>query len=395
MADQGEGAKTFYEPEIGTVYKSADGSWRWMSLSSWAVVDKEREVVSEQAYKDAIAYAQKTDEWGELDELHIDGTDVGDCDTLFIVKSVDGPAKLGAGGTWHDTAKAARAREVIQAEPDDWGMSLKFRFNPQRLVRGIYTGDIQVLKHTILPQDMAASYGTAIAVQGGTEMKALDEKAAEALRKLGHTEDEIEALAEKQKALPPEENVVEKEETAKGVEAPERSKIWAELGKFFGVNTAKDAAPAASEPEEVEKTEEVEPAETKQVADVAPEAPEAPETEKAVAPDAGALMQAFGEAVAQSVGEQLAMRDKRISDLEQQIKGLSESVEEKVEQRLRDVPPVVQVAPSQSSATALNEPVKGLTFGRHPQQRDETVKALLADIEQVVADKKMGAGFTV
>jgi len=61
--------------------------WRWMTLSNWSVVDKEREVVSEQAYKDAIAHAQKSSEWGQLDLVHVNGTDVGDCDQLFILKS--------------------------------------------------------------------------------------------------------------------------------------------------------------------------------------------------------------------------------------------------------------------------------------------------------------------
>ena len=377
-----------------TSYKSADGAWRWLSLSNWAVVDKESEIVSEQAYKDAIEHAQKSGDWGELDLVHVNGTDVGDCDTLFILKGGDSPAKFGAGGTWLDTAKATSAREAIQAEPDYWGVSLKFRYNPQRLVRGVYTGDIQVLKHSILPQAMAASYGTGIAVQGGNVSKALDEKAAEALRKLGHTEDEVAALAEKQTAAPAEENVVEKEESTQAI--PERATLWAQLGKWFGVET-KEVAPAASLPEEAESKDEVVPASAAQPAEK--QAEDEPLVEKAETetPDAGALMRVMGEVVAKRVGEmvkeELDVRDMRIAALEQQIKGLSASVEEKVEQRLRDLPQVVKVAASQVAATAVEEQTKGLTFGRPTEEADKWNQQFVADVVGLVKDKMAGAKF--
>jgi hypothetical protein len=389
--ERGEDEKAFVS------YKSADGAWRWLSLSNWAVVDKEAEVVSEQAYRDAIAYAQKSGDWGQLDEVHIDGTDVGDADTLFILKGGHEPATFGAAGTWHDTAQATKAREAIQADPAYWGVSIKFRFNPAHKFRGVYTGDIQVLKHSILPQTMAASYGTAIAVQGGEQMKQMDANTAEALRKLGRTEDEIAELAEKQKAVPEEDNIVEKEETTP--ETPET--LWDKLGKMIGIGQ-KEVAPVASEPEEAEKAEEVsdpataaEPAETKQAGD------ETPETEKAEleTPDAGALIRALGETVAKSVGtmvkEELDVQDKRIAALEAQVRDLSESVEEKVEQRLRDVPTAVKVAASQADATVAIARSKGLTFQQKGGEMAEFSKSLLADIEQLVKDKTPGAPFQV
>ena len=369
-----------------TVYKSADGTWRWMTLSSWAVVDKEREVVSERAYQDAIAYAQKTGNWGQLDLVHVAGTDVGDCDTLFTVKGGDEPAKLGAGGTWYDTEKATRARAVIQAEPDAWGVSIKFRFNPARFVRGIYTGDIQVLKHSILPQEMAASYGTAIAVQGGKEMsKELDEKAAEALTRLGHTEEEIEQLAQKQKALPTEPNVAEKEDATE--EPLERESIWKALGRALGITPA---PPTASEPEEARKADEVNPAATAETAEkVGGDEPES----------AGVLVQALGETIAKSVGEmvrvELEKRDTQIAGLQQQVTALGESVEEKVEARLRDLPQVVKVAASEVGATAVaEEKPRGLTFGQSPGNTEKWNKEFLATVERMVDEKVAGAKYS-
>jgi len=117
------------------------------------------------------------------------------------------------------------------------------------------------------------------------------------------------------------------------------------------------------------------------------------ETDKA---QAGVLIQALGETLARSVGEmvkaELDVRDKRIAALEAQIAGLNESVEEKVEQRLRDLPQVVKVAASQVEATAVNEKPKGLTFGREPGEAEKFASALVADIQRVVKDK-MSAQF--
>jgi hypothetical protein len=399
--DEKGGEKSFVS------YKSADGTWRWATLSNWAVLDKEKEVVSEQAYKDAIAYAQKSGEWGELDLVHVNGTDVGSGDMLFIQKRQDGSSKIGGSGVWYDTAKAANARKAIQADPEHWGVSIKFRFNPAKLVRGVYTGDIQILKHSILPQAMAASYGTAIAVQGGEMGKQLSEETAEALRNLNVSEEEIAELAEKQKALPEEENIVEKEETT---QVPERGTIWAELGKALGIgqpadNGRQEVAPVASEPEEARKADEVTaPASAAEPAEI--EKAEGDETrptpegavEKTEQPDAGLLISALGETVAKSVGQmvkaELDVRDKRIAALEAQIEALGASVEEKVEQRLRDLPPVVKVAASQVEATAVGETQKkGLTFGRPPDEAEKFATALVADIQRVVEDKMAGAKF--
>ena len=83
--------------------------------------------------------------------------------------------------------------------------------------------------------------------------KQLDEKAREALGLLNLTEDEIDELAEKQKALPEEENVVEKEDT----EATQGTlkRVWQELSKVFAPK--EEPVPDASAPVEARKTDEV------------------------------------------------------------------------------------------------------------------------------------------
>ncbi len=343
-----EGMSTPSEKSIVS-YKSADGDWRWIALCNWAVIDKEAELITERAYRDAIEYAQKSGDWGRLDLVHVDGTECGDPDMLFLVQQGQLPPKFGAGGTWDKTEKATKARRAIQADPEHWGISLKFRFDPAQFVHGVYTGGIQILRHSILPRRMAASYGTAIAVQQGGDMsKQIDEKTAAALGALGVTEEEIAELAEKNKALPQEENVVEKEETPDaGQEKGLIEVLAAKVGQALGLNQ-KEQAPDASQPEEARKIEEVTPAN-----DAVPAEEEKAADEPTVPDEA---FKALGAALAEAMKAELEKRDEQIEALTEQVKALSVSVEEQVEKRLGDMPPAAHVAPSLVGATAVDAP---------------------------------------
>jgi len=278
-------------------------------------------------------------------------------------------------------------------------MSEKFGYNPRRKVRGIYTRDIRYLKHTILPRAMAASHGTAIAVEGGQSMKDLSEDQRKALAELNVSEEQIEEWAEKQKLLPPEENIVEKDETPEeevkevAVE-PEQGgvkQLIVQLASAFGIGTKKDT-PVASESEEAGKADEVTdpanaagPAETKQAGGESDEA------------DASEMLQALGAEMAKSLGAlvqgALEERDGRIAALEDQLKALDTSLEEKVNERLRDVPPVVTVAPSQVQATVQDEQPKGLTFGQRPEVVEKYTSQLLESIERLVDQRVKGAKY--
>lgn len=189
-----------------TVYK-AGNKWRWLTVSNVAVEDREREIVSEKAYDDAIAYAYKNNDFGELDLVHVDGTDAGPGDLMLRLGK-----RLIEGGEWFDDNRSTRNRVKVQANPDYWGVSIKFKYDPEQFDGKVYKGGIRILKRTILPRRMAASYGTAIAVHGGAQVKKIDEETIAALKELDMTDEEIAALVEKQKALPTEEFVKIKEE---------------------------------------------------------------------------------------------------------------------------------------------------------------------------------------
>lgn len=171
-------------------YKSDGGQWRWLAVSSVAVLDREEEIVSEKAYDDAIS-AGREKGFGELDLVHINGTDVGDCDMMIRLAN-----KLVEGGTWRDTDMATKARDAVDSDPDFWGVSIAFLPDREQFDGVTYEGGIRILKRTILPKSMAASYGTAIKNMTGGIM---DDKQKMALGLLGQSDDEIAALEEKQK----------------------------------------------------------------------------------------------------------------------------------------------------------------------------------------------------
>ena len=116
------------------------------------------------------------------------------------------------------------------------------------------------------------------------------------------------------------------------------------------------------------------------------------------APDATELVAEIGATMAKSLGElmqkELVVRDERLAALEAAVKALGESVEERVEQRLRDLPQVVKVAPTQVEATvAADKARKGLTFGRTTDDASAFAQKLVGDIAGVVEQAVKGAKY--
>ena len=243
--------------------------------------------------------------------------------------------------------------------------------------------------------------------------KELDEKTVEALGELGISEEEIAELAQKQKALLPEGNVVEKdgettetpEEEVKEVDnAPEKAKFLKWLGEVvekISVGTKKEEAPVASAPEEAGKgTEVTDPAKAAQPAETKQAGGEAEGAEAT-----GEMLQAFGTEIAKSLGTlvqaELATRDEQIAGLEETVKALreevtiaSKSAEERVEEALRNVPQVVTVAASQVQATVQPDgQPKGLTFGQRPEVAEKYTTELLESIERLVDQRVKGAKY--
>ena len=294
-------------------YKDANDIWRWLAVSNTAVLDKEKEIISEKAYDDAIQHARSTGEFGEIDLVHVLGTDVGDCDLMLRLGN-----QLVEGGAWQDTELAQRARASVSKEPDRWGVSIKFHFDPEQFDGKTYHGGIRIPKRTILPREMAASHGTAIAVLGGNEMmKAIDEETKEALQALGIEDEDIEALREKQNATP-DENVKEKDD---------KQSVWKRFVQLFAPEQEREQEPEIILEDEVVKTI----------------------SEQAVK----ALMEVLAP-----IQKDIAALKPWCEQTELQLKALGERIEkaegtleDKVMKRLDSLPPIVKVRATEATVT--------------------------------------------
>lgn len=204
--------------------------------------------------------------------------------------------------------------------------------------------------------------------------KSIDDQAKGALKEMGLEDAEIEDLASKQKMLP--ENVVEKSETGEiEKEEPDEVKAISLLDQIKSLLRIKPKeTPVAPVQEEAGKAKEVDsPAES--VEPTEQKKAEVSETDPVVTVK---MLQATSIEVARSIAtnmqKALDERDEAIKAMAKEIgelrAELDHSIEDRVDERLRNLPPVVKVAASQVQATV-----------------DPTVKP----VEQLTADKRLVA----
>lgn len=152
-----------------TVYKQADGSYRWLAVTSNAFEDRDGEIVSTKALE---ADVDRADDPGPLRWWHVGkvryttpldwqtsvagtGIDIGTCD----FRAVHGRMLIEAG-----TFKAGAPVESIAADPAAWQMSIGFSHPPNEPdANGTYH-NIRVFERSLLPKGRAANPFTAIAV---------------------------------------------------------------------------------------------------------------------------------------------------------------------------------------------------------------------------------------
>jgi hypothetical protein len=362
------------EPDRFFVYKQADGLYRWASISSVAVKDKEFEIVTEKAQDDAIQHANDTGEFGELDLVHVAGTDVGDCDLMMRVGK-----RLIEGGTFRDTPLARGAIKGLEDDPDYWGTSIKFVYDPSKFDGEKYNGNIRIRKRTILPQEMAASFGTKLVAIGGEKPmnKEISDRARDTLQKLNVPEEDIDNLAEKQ--IEPEPNTVEKGDEAATEPEPEtvevEKSLWDRIKSAFS-KPEPDADTGGEETAEVEPVAAQE--EAKEV--------DLPEVVKG-------LFDAYTDATVEAVQSALAQRDKQIAilgeavlALREQVKALQAPIEDAIEKRLAELPRVVKAAPSQTAVTDQVPARQALPYQNQVTTGDfvgELMKGVQGAVEQV------------
>jgi hypothetical protein len=348
-----------------TVKRQSDGTYRWWSVSSVAIQDKEGETVSEKAYDDAIAYATEVADYGDLDLVHIKGTSIGQCDGMVRLGKL-----LVESGTIPDTPMSRGVIKAVEADPDYWGVSLKFTYDPEQFNSDTrtYQGGVRIINRTVLPKWMAASYGTAITLEGGT-MK-MDKDAIEALKALGVPEEKIQELAEQEKSVDPP-NVVEKAES----DEPESEAEPVEEKATGILKKLTDLLTRMGKPlEQAEKANE-----TAQTEVEAPEPPPVIEidydevTKRASAPILEAVLKSLNEAL-EPLGPALQAMVTRLEEQDKRLKDLELPIEDQVTKRLAELPPVVKVG----ATTVVNEaPVQ--TVAETAPERPETPYSVLMD----------------
>jgi len=352
------------------VYKAADGTPRWAAISSVAVKDKEFEIVTEKAQDDAIQHANDTGQFGELDLVHVDGTDVGKCDMMARAGK-----RLVESGTWDDTDMARRVMKAVTENPDHWGISIKFVYDPSKFDGEKYHGNIRIRKRSILPQEMAASFGTRIVAMTGGEFmnKEMSKETRDALKQLGITEEEIEMLAEK-RLTPDEPNTVEKQEVEPAETAEQEKKkpsVWERIKAMLS-NIA------------IEDDDTVEPDADTGGVESEPEVTEPAEVqEKEVVPQMDAeMLKAFAEAVTAPLVAKLAEQGAEIDSLKARVAEAEGVVEDKILNKLIELPPVVKVRASQVEIASETPEPRGRVL---PQTKPEADNYNAKLLEGVIA----------
>lgn len=149
------------------VFKDNFGVDRWLSYSSNAFKDREKEIVSTKFLMDAVEYADKTGDRGPLRLFHIPGADIGTCDFQgvqgrFLIES----------GTFLDTPMALAGKAYIQTCPEELGVSIGFRHPVDAKKDGVYDEGI-IKERSVCPLIFAANPFTAFITMKGDSMESI------------------------------------------------------------------------------------------------------------------------------------------------------------------------------------------------------------------------------
>ena len=130
------------------VYKSSDG-YRWVAISSTAYLDRDKEIVSTKALKQAVERAEATGEYGPLRFWHVPGIDIGTTD--YQALSNDGKF-LVESGVITDEAIA----QSLMKRGKGWQVSIGFEHPRLEPVNGVFE-NIRIFERSITPPGRAAN----------------------------------------------------------------------------------------------------------------------------------------------------------------------------------------------------------------------------------------------
>lgn len=241
-----------------TVFKQADGKYRWVLISSTAFEDRDGEIVSTKAQENDIASLDKSGDYGVLRWWHVGrpyATKAGDWRTWVAGKGIDlGVCDFSAmhgrvrieSGTFNNNEVGARLKEVA----NDLSVSIGFSHPETEPDRGGVFENIHTFERSLLPRGKQSNYFVSIPII--EKESNMDNKKIAALKELlGMNADEIINKAELTDKAAEAAGVAFKEGEGKpfafGSEADAKAFVKKCMDEMMGEKEKPDAAKAEKE----------------------------------------------------------------------------------------------------------------------------------------------------
>ncbi len=142
--------------ESFTVFKDANGDYRWVAISSNAYRDRDREIVSLKALTNDVSHADKVKEYGPLRFWHMPGVDIGTCDFNMMNGRM-----LIESGPFNSPFIGERVKQLAP----NYQLSIGFRHPPdQPDANGVYH-NIRRFERSLVPAGRAANPFTKLHVK--------------------------------------------------------------------------------------------------------------------------------------------------------------------------------------------------------------------------------------
>lgn len=139
-----------------TIFKDASGKYRWVSFSSSAFRDRDKEIVSTKALADDVARADADGKYGPLRFWHEPGLDIGYTD----FNAMEGRVLVESGG-FHDE----RIGEALKDYQDELGLSIGFTHPADEPDASGTYHNIRRFERSIVPADKASNLLTQFVVK--------------------------------------------------------------------------------------------------------------------------------------------------------------------------------------------------------------------------------------
>lgn len=146
------------------IFKDTSGAYRWISFSSSAFRDRDREIVSTKALNDDVMRADTDGDYGPLRFWHEPGIDLGSCD----FNAMEGRMLVESG-----TFKTQEIAEALKEHADELGVSIGFTHPADEPDASGIFNHIRRFERSIVPADKASNLLTQFVVKdAGDAMEA-------------------------------------------------------------------------------------------------------------------------------------------------------------------------------------------------------------------------------